>query len=156
MPDPTDPADDRPDPADELPPEPDWGGMGEPIEPEEPSPPSPVPPAAAETTLGVSANVGSLLAYVLGWVSGLVVWLLEQENREVRFHAAQSVLVFGGLTIISTVFGLIPIIGLIVVPVVGLVGFVLWIYLMVQGYSGNHVALPVVGDLAEQWADRRL
>lgn len=154
MPDPTDPADDRPDPADELPPEPDWGGMGEPIEPEEP--PTPATSPAAGTTLGVSANVGSLLAYVLGWVSGLVVWLLEQENREVRFHAAQSVLVFGGLTIISTVFGLIPIIGLIVAPIVGLVGFVLWIYLMVQGYSGNHVALPVVGDLAEQWADRRL
>ncbi|MEX1279126.1 MAG: DUF4870 domain-containing protein [Acidimicrobiia bacterium] len=153
MPDPTDPADDRPDPADELPPEPDWGGVGESIEPEEPSP---APPAATETTLGVSQNIGALLAYVLGWVSGLVVWLLEQDNREVRFHAAQSVLVFGGLTIISTVFGLIPIIGIIVAPIVGLVGFVLWIYLMVQGYSGNHVALPVIGDLAEEWADRRL
>lgn len=34
----------------------------------------------------------------------------------------------------------------------GLVSFVLWVYLSIQGYSLNHVKLPVAGDIAEQWA----
>jgi uncharacterized membrane protein len=37
--------------------------------------------------------VSGLLAYLFGWVTGLVFFLIEKEHREVRFHAAQSILV---------------------------------------------------------------
>ena len=50
-----------------------------------------------KTALGVPPNVAAALAYVLGWVSGLVVLLVEKEDRSVRYHAAQSILVFGVL-----------------------------------------------------------
>ena len=50
-----------------------------------------------KTSTGLDENVAGLLCYVLGWVSGLVFILIEQENNFVRFHAMQSIIVFGAL-----------------------------------------------------------
>ena len=56
-----------------------------------------------KSSTGLDENVAGLLCYVLGWVSGLVFFLLEQENKFVRFHAIQSILVFGVITVASIV-----------------------------------------------------
>ena len=106
----------------------------------------------AKTSTGLEENVAGLLSYVLGWVSGLVFILLENENRFVRFHAMQSIIVFGSLSIISIVIGSIPFIGWGLTPIVGVFGFVLWIVLMIKAYQGNKYMLPVVGELAEKWS----
>ncbi|WP_306055515.1 lamin tail domain-containing protein [Natronococcus wangiae] len=50
-----------------------------------------------ETTLGLPETVLAALAYLLGWLSGIAVLLVERESESVRFHAAQSVVVFGAL-----------------------------------------------------------
>ena len=54
-----------------------------------------------KSSTGLAENVAGLLCYVLGWVSGLVFILIEKENRFVRFHAIQSIYVFGVITIDS-------------------------------------------------------
>ena len=59
----------------------------------------------AKTALGLDRNIVALLAYVLGWVSGLIVILIEKEDEFVRFHAMQSIVTFGALTILSIAFG---------------------------------------------------
>ena len=64
-----------------------------------------------KTSTGLAENVAGLLCYVLGWVSGLVFILIEQENKVVRFHAMQSIVIFGSIMIVSialSLLGLIP------------------------------------------------
>ena len=104
-----------------------------------------------KTSTGLNENVAGLLCYVLGWVSGLVFILLEQENKFVRFHAFQSIIVFGVLTVASFILGWIPIIGGFLAGLISLLGLVLWIVLMVKAYQGKRYKLPWSGDLAERW-----
>ena len=104
-----------------------------------------------KTSTGLEENVASLLCYVLGWISGIVFLILEKENRTVRFHAFQSIVVFGFLTVAGWVLGAIPVIRWFAwVP--GLLGFILWIILMVKAYQGEKYKVPVAGDMAEKWA----
>jgi len=102
-----------------------------------------------KSSTGLDENVAGLLCYVLGWISGLVFFLLEQENKFVRFHAIQSILVFGVLNIAGMVLGWIPVIGW----VLGVLGFVLWVILMIRAYQGVKFKLPWSGNLAEKWAE---
>jgi len=104
-----------------------------------------------KTSMGLDENVAGLLCYVLGWVSGLVFILLEQENKFVRFHAFQSIIVFGVLTVASFILGWIPIIGGFLGWLISLLGLVLWIVLMVKAYQGKRYKLPWSGNLAERW-----
>jgi uncharacterized membrane protein len=119
------------------------------------------PSSDQRSSLGISPNVAGLLAYVAGWFSGLIILLLEKEHAEVRFHAAQSILVTVALVAVSFVGGflaIVPLIGpfltVIITALTTLGGFVLWIYLLVQGFRLNHVELPVVGAYAAKLAVR--
>jgi len=119
-----------------------------------------------KTSTGMQANIAALLSYVLGWITGLVFFLIEKENKFVRFHAMQSIIVFGGLTVLQIVIGIF--IGLLNVihlyflssvfallyPVLGLAWLVLWILLMVKAYQGEKFKLPVVGDIAEKQIEK--
>jgi len=105
-----------------------------------------------KTSTGLAENVAGLLCYVLGWVSGLVFILLEKDNKVVRFHAMQSIIVFGAITIATFIIGLIPVIGTFIAGLIWLLGVVLWIVLMIKAYQGTQLKLPFSGDLAEKWA----
>jgi len=104
-----------------------------------------------KTSTGLQANVAGLLCYVLGWISGLVFILIESENKFVRFHAMQSIIVFGVLTVAGIVLDLIPVLGSVLGAIISVVGLVLWIVLMVKAYKGVKYKLPWSGDLAEKW-----
>src|SRR5271169_278906 len=54
---------------------------------------------------GMAENVAGLLCYVLGWLTGIIFFLIDKRPF-VRFHAAQSIVVFGGLHIINIALGL--------------------------------------------------
>jgi uncharacterized membrane protein len=108
-----------------------------------------MPENTDRTALGCDANVAAALAYVLGWISGVVVLASERQNRFVRFHALQSILVFGGLSLawflcLSLPFGWL--ISFIVLPPISAV---LWLILMFKAYKGQRMKLPYVGDVAE-------
>ena len=104
-----------------------------------------------KTSIGLAENVAGLLCYVLGWVSGFVFLLIEQENKFVRFHAMQSLIAFGAITFIGVVLGWMPFIGAFFSYVIGVLSFILWIVLMVKAYQGTRYKLPWAGDLAERW-----
>lgn len=104
-----------------------------------------------KTSTGLDKNIASGLCYVFGWVSGLIFLLIEKEDKEIRFHAMQSIVVFGGLNIAQIVLS-ISVIGLPLIPLVGVIGLVLWILLMVKSFQGEQYKLPYAGDLAEKWA----
>lgn len=99
---------------------------------------------------GLDANVAAALCYSLGWISGVVFLLTEPQNKLVRFHAMQSTIAFGGLSL-AWILGLaIPFVGwifsfLIVVPF----SVLLWLVMIFKAYQGDWFKLPVVGDMAE-------
>jgi uncharacterized membrane protein len=105
-------------------------------------------------------NVAGLLCYVLGWLTG-IIFLLIDKRPFVKFHAAQSIVVFGGLTILriglffitSTGGGLIgwSVFGLIAVAI-WLVTVVLWILLMVKAYQHVLYKVPIAAPIAENIA----
>ncbi len=110
--------------------------------------------AEEKTGMGMEQNVAGLLCYVLGWITGLIFFLVEKENKFVRFHAMQSIIVFGGLTVISIVLSVIPILGWIVSTLLWLLAVILWILLMIKAYQNVWYKLPWVGDLAEKYSQQ--
>lgn len=106
------------------------------------------------TSMGMKARTAGLLCYLFGWVGGLVFFLLERDNRFVRFHAVQSILFFGTTSILGWICSFFPY-GLFGLSgIVGLVGFIGWIVLMVAAHRGRYYKLPLFGDYAEQLAGR--
>lgn len=103
-----------------------------------------------ESTTGIAPNVAGLLCYLLGWVTGIIFIILEQKNRWVRYHAVQSIVVFGTLWIAGMILGWIPFIGPVFCAVIGITGFVLWILLMVKTYNGERYKVAWAGDIAER------
>lgn len=106
------------------------------------------------TAMGMKARTAGLLCYLFGWVGGLVFFLLERDSRFVRFHAVQSILFFGTVSILGWVCSFFPYALVGLGGVVGLIGFIGWIVLMVAAHRGRYYKLPVFGDLAEQLMSR--
>ncbi|HYW65526.1 MAG TPA: DUF4870 domain-containing protein, partial [Candidatus Dormibacteraeota bacterium] len=119
---------------------------------------APAAAPAASPTEGLQENVAGLLCYVLGWLTG-IIFLLIDKRPFVKFHAAQSIVVFGGLTVIRIAllfihgfigggvigWGFLGLIGLLV----GLVMLVLWILLMVKAYQHELFRVPIAADIAD-------
>ena len=105
-----------------------------------------------ETATGLKENVAGVLCYVLAWASGIVFLILEPNNKTIRFHAFQSILVFGVLTVALLILSWIPVIGIFFVAVLWTIWFILWIVLMVLASQDRKYKLPWSGDLAEKWA----
>ena len=107
-------------------------------------------PLQEGSSTGLDPNLAGLLCYLLGLITGIVFLIIEKENRFVRFHAFQSLAVFGALFVLSLIAGFIPVIGRLISILLAPVGLILWILLMVKAYQGERYKLPVVGDWAEE------
>ena len=119
---------------------------------------SPVAPPTAQPQM--AENVAGTLCYVLGWLTGLIFYFVDKRPY-VHFHAAQSIVVFGGLHIIMLVlgafFGLSLLtggwvgfsIGFTLYRLLDILALVLWILLMIKAYQGQRFRVPVAADIAE-------
>lgn len=105
-----------------------------------------------KTSLGLQENIEALLCYLFTWITGIIFFLLEKKSKFVKFHAMQSIITFLGLTIISLIFGWIPIIGWAITGLIGLISLILWIILMIEAYRGEKYKLPLVGEIAEKYS----
>jgi uncharacterized membrane protein len=118
-------------------------------------------PEKKKTSMGMEENVASMLCYIAGFITGLIFYFSEKENKTVRFHALQSI----GLTIfivavliVITIFNAIffaiswTILGIwvIISTIIWLGIAALWIFLMVRAYMGAKVKLPLIGDICEK------
>lgn len=117
------------------------------------------------TSTGVDARLASVLCYAGWWVTGLVFLFAERRDRTVRFHAAQSLIVFGALSIVLFLLGGASAIAFFVarfsfqlVQAAGNVlwfgAVLLWIVLLVKTWRGEAWRVPVAGDLAMKIASR--
>lgn len=118
----------------------------------------PTPPAAGGDT-GLAENVAGLLSYLAGWITGLIFFLIDKRPF-VRFHAAQSMILFGGLMVLYWVLTfMVPFLGLGALAVWGMVSIllwllmvVLWIVCMIKAYQGQRFRVPLVADIADSIA----
>jgi len=103
------------------------------------------------TSFGVDENVAAALAYSLGWLSGIVLYLAEPANSFVRFHALQSTFFFGAASAAFLVCLAIPLLGWILAIVVFYGSLAVWLLLLFKAYKGERFSLPIVGRMV---ADR--
>jgi uncharacterized membrane protein len=110
---------------------------------------------------GLAENVAGLLCYVLGWVTG-IIFLLIDKRPFVKFHAAQSIVIFGGLTVlrigIAIVLSTGGLLGLglaaAILGMLGIVALILWILLMFKAYQHELFKVPIVAGIAESIAGK--
>ena len=120
------------------------------------------------TRSSLPENIAALLSYVLGWITGLVFLLIDKRSY-VRFHAAQSIVVFLGLQMLQaglgSIFGMgwwfgrggywgAFTLGTLLLNLIGILTLVLWIFLMLKAFQGVRFKLPLAGDIAERVAHR--
>jgi uncharacterized membrane protein len=108
-------------------------------------------PAGERSSTGLDANMAAALAYLAGFITGIVMLIIEKESRFVRFHAMQSTVVFVAVLIMSVVINSIPILGaflyaFLLFPAVVIV----WLVLMFKAYNRETFKLPIAGDFAEK------
>lgn len=130
--------------------------------------PSSMGATMTSTQSGLSENVAGLLCYVLGWLTGLI-FLLIDKRPFVRFHAAQSLVTFGALQIISIILG-VAFIGNgmfggafswsalsfwgAIHTLVSILALIAWVVGMIKAYQHERFHFPIFGDLAEQIAGK--
>ncbi len=105
------------------------------------------PHQMSKQSLGLDENITAALSYLFGWISGLIIILIEKDNQYVRFHAMQSIVVFGALSLASIVVSIIPFLFAFIWAVVNLVAVVLWIVLMIKAYQREELVLPIATDI---------
>jgi len=115
-----------------------------------------------KTSMGMEANIAALLSYCLGWITGLVFFIGEKDNKFVRFHAMQSIVVFGALSVLGIVIsmlfsvfmmlhlGFLYPVFMLLSTLIWLAAFILWVILMINAYQGGRIKLPIAGDIAEK------
>jgi uncharacterized membrane protein len=105
------------------------------------------------STLNLDPNVAGLLCYLGWWVTGLIFYLMEKENKFVRFHAVQSIATFVVAFVLVIVFQVLAAmfwpLYILDIPL-WIASIVLWIILMMKAYKGEKFKLPIVGDFAEK------
>ena len=115
-----------------------------------------VPPPLQAPADGLATNVASMLCYSLGILTGILFLVLApyNANKEVRFHAFQSIFMTAALIALNIMISVILPWGLMLLlgPLVSLGGLGLWIFMLVKTYQGSKVVLPVIGPLAAQQA----
>jgi uncharacterized membrane protein len=117
-------------------------------------PPPGATPGAAAT--GMSDNAASALCYVLGLITGILFLVLApyNQNKTIRFHAFQSIFLNVAWIVFWMVFNIVFVAVhmfslLFLSPLIGLVFFILWIYMIISAYQGKMVVLPVIGPIAQ-------
>lgn len=115
--------------------------------------------APTGATGGLTDNVAGALAYVT-IIPAIVFLVMEPYNRKrfIRFHAFQCLFFAVAWTVLwigLSIIAHIPFLGwmtILIWPLVSLVGFIIWLILVLKAYQGQMFKLPVIGDIAEKQA----
>jgi uncharacterized membrane protein len=134
---------------------------------------NPPPVQTGKSSTGLEENLGALLSYVFGWLSGLIFLLIEKDSKLVRFHAMQSILLNVCAAVVAFVLWIVMFILLMVVSqisgslstILGLlftlvwlafsVGILIaWVMCLIKAYQSQFFKLPIIGDFAEKFVSK--
>jgi uncharacterized membrane protein len=88
-----------------------------------------------------SQRMKCAIAYVLLWVTGLVMLVLEPHDKLVKFNAIQAI-IYG---LVLTVLSWVPCIEWVIL----LVGWLYALYGSYEVYSGREFKIPYIGEFVE-------
>jgi uncharacterized membrane protein len=130
-----------------------------------------------KSALGLDGNLAAALGYPIGIIA-IICLIMEKENRFVKFHALQSILLHVGFIVVAIAVWIIGIVLLIAGAaasaasgsgaaggIVGMLFGLIWlvvivcyvgglIFAAVKAYGGNYFKLPVIGNIAEKFANK--
>jgi uncharacterized membrane protein len=141
-----------------------------------PGPPSGTPPPGYQqgpppgyqagsqpaTGSGIDKRTGAFLSYLLGWITGLIFLFVGKNDPDVKYHAAQSLVFFGSLSVLNIILSILSnishalfFVGLIS-SLIGLFGFVMWIVCLYKAWSGGgaRFEIPIVGSFVRPYAEQ--
>lgn len=125
----------------------------------EEAPAAEAPKTSSSSGTGLAPNVAALLAYLFGWLGGLIFYVIEKDNKFVRFAAMQSILLnvsaiaiyfvlgFVVATLAVVTYGFGALLGLLM-PLLGVGYLIIWIMVMVKAYNNEEWELPIIGKIA--------
>jgi uncharacterized membrane protein len=126
---------------------------------------------------GIDGNIAAAIGYPIGIVA-IICLIIEKENRFVKFHALQSILLHVSIMVVGFGLGiLLMIIGIILGVAAGasgssaagglagifsLLSLLVWLAILiayvgglimaaVKAYGGDMFKLPIIGNMAEKW-----
>jgi uncharacterized membrane protein len=116
-----------------------------------------------ESSTGLSTRTASVLAYSGWWITGLLIWYLERRDAVARFHAAQSVVAFGAIALLTGMLAVLTATALsflaaVFMPLavltvsVFLFGVALWVVSAWKAASGDPWRIPLAASYAERLA----
>lgn len=130
-----------------------------------------------KSALGLDGNVAAALGYPIGIIA-IISLIMEKENRFVKFHAIQALVLYATFIVIwvavivisfilvaigiaasaaggeagGALGGIIGILWWLVIVVVLLAAFIGLIMAAVKAYQGEMYRLPIIGNMAAKWA----
>ena len=132
---------------------------------------NPPPVQSGKSSTGLDENIASLLAYIVGWVSGLIFFLIEKSSQLVRFHAMQAILLSVAFGVIGVVVSIVlTILIMILNQISGALAsiasllwllfylvfcaafLIVWIMCLIKAYQGQRWKIPFIGDYAEKFS----
>ena len=131
-----------------------------------------------KSALGIDGNLAAALGYPIG-ILAIICLVMEKENRFVKFHALQSILLHVGFIVVAFAVWIIGFIlaiagmaaaaasngGGALGGIVGILFGLVWlvvilaylgglIFAAIKSYQGEQFKLPIIGKMAENFANK--
>jgi uncharacterized membrane protein len=116
-------------------------------------------PAASS---GIDKKTGAFLSYLLWWITGLIFLFVGKNDPDVKYHGAQSLVFFGGVSVINFVLNVIAgfshalfFLGWIA-GLIWLFAAVMWVVCLYKAWSGGgaRFQIPIVGGFVSPYAEQ--
>jgi len=113
------------------------------------------------STTGLDERLASVLCYSAWWITGLLFLVIERQHRGIRFHAAQSLVLFGALSLLLLGLGALSALALVVsgqayqaaravADALWIGAAAVWLVLVVRAWRGETWRVPLVAALADR------
>jgi len=120
-----------------------------------PGPPSPTGPPQPMASSGMDKKTAALLSYLVGWITGIIFLFVGKDDPDIKYHAAQSIIFFGGISVIEILVNIVVSISSSLAflgwlnALLNLVAFLGWLYCLYKAWTGNgaRFEIPVIGSI---------
>ncbi len=135
-------------------------------------------PDTGKSAIGLDGNLAAALGYPIG-ILAIICLIMDKENKFVKFHALQAILLYVALiaiwialVVLSIILGVIGIAasaagsaGGALGSIIGLLWTLVWLAVFlgaliaiilgaVKAYGGNYFKIPIIGNMAEKFANK--
>jgi len=112
-----------------------------------------------KSSTGMDPKIAVLLSYLFSFIGGLVFWLIEKENKFVKWNALQALILgiveVASVILFSAILGWIPFIGWFFFSWLGWViwaaAWILGIIAIIMAFQGKTFRIPGIASLTDKY-----